>query len=163
MTTSYLSANRALLSRYRPSEIIYFNLSRRFVERLQAGQGVSMLDNPFRILASLVPFAIGTAFAGVSGFIVGGGITLFALMRLAVTADKLDRLWRQGILIEAKNVEIESVTVKDEDGDYTEYQVHYFFSTPHGAVRGRRRFRHLWGDPQVVLMLYRSPTENLII
>lgn len=164
MSYDYLSTNRALLSRYNPDEIIYLNLNKRFIRRLQAGKGVSMLDYQLGIVVSLVPFAIG-AFIGLLGSIVGGGITLFALVRLANQADQLDRLWKGGALIEAEDVQVEEKEVKDSDGDIsTVYFVHYLFCTPHGEVlRGEKEFNISLRDARTMLMLYRSPKEYLIV
>jgi hypothetical protein len=162
MSYDYLSANRALLSRYTPDEIIYFNLNKRFVKRLQAGQTVSMMDYPFQIISSAVPIVIGTIFVGPIGFLIGGGITVFALWKLANTADRLDKLWRQGVLIEAEDIHVDEETFYEDNS--TEYIVHYVFYTPHQeTIRGKKQIRRMGGRARALLMLYRDRSDYLIL
>lgn len=53
---------------------------------------------------------------GLLGLIIGSRLILSTLVKLASIADRLDRLWKHGVLLEAEDVQFEEKEAKDGEG-----------------------------------------------
>jgi len=165
MSFGYESTNCALLSRYRLDDVIQLNTTPRVLQRLAEGKGVTILDYPFEIVGAIFPFAFGTVIVGIVGLVIGGAISVWSLLRLANKADKLDRLWKEGVLIIADEAHVEEREYRDSDGDMQrDFFAVYAFELPQGElVRGERKINRSQRDRFTMLMLYRSPKDYLIL
>jgi hypothetical protein len=159
------STNCALLSRCRLDDVIRLNTTPRVLQRLAEGKGVTILDYPLEVIGAIVPLAFGTVIVGVVGFVVGSAISVRLLLRLVNKADKLDRLWKQGVLIVADEAHVEEREYRDSDGDMQrDFFAVYTFELPQGElVRGERKINRSQRDRFTMLMLYRNPKDYLIL
>ncbi len=184
---NFAERNREVLQLLPVSGIVFTQSNRRVFTRLREGKGISMLDLPLSLIigafmclmGSLILFIVISPeqrknidgspelalLFGIGAFVIGLGF----LFGAANYADRMTRLWREGVLLigEITNVKREWGTDSDNDPETT-FHITYRFDPPNSdAIFGKHTVtvaghsQETYSDKKL-LMLYRSEHDKLL-
>jgi hypothetical protein len=184
---NFAERNREVLQLLHTSEIIFTQANQKLFNRLRDNKPISMFDLPLSlavgvflcVLGGFLIFIAITSEArrnmedspeiallfGVGALIIG----LAVLFGAANYADRMVRLWKEGVLLIGEVTHVKREWGKDSDDDpQTKFHVSYRFDPPNcdaifgkytHTVEGHSRENY---DDKKLLMLYRSERDRLM-
>ncbi|MCE7948041.1 MAG: hypothetical protein DYG88_11490 [Chloroflexi bacterium CFX4] len=184
---NFAERNREVLQLLHNSEIVFTQGNRKLFNRLRENKPISMLDLPLSLLVGVFLCLLGgflllIAIAPTQRLKIEGspeialvfavGLLLFGLGLLfgaANYADRMTRLWREGVLLIGEVTNVKREWGKDSDGDpETRFHMSYRFDPPNGDAIFGKHTHAVAGHSQEdysdkkFLMLYRSERDTLM-